>query len=334
MWDAVEGGPERDVAKFRDELLWQEYARHLYARLGRRTGASLRRAVPERASADPPWSASERLACVDLVIGELTSEGWLPNQARLWLASHWAVRHGGGWRDGEDWMFARLLDGSRAANRLGWQWTTGAAGREAYAFSRQQVERRAPGLCGGCPRRSDCPIGHAPDLDHDPSSAAAVTADVRLGRWPEDEHVAGPQDVAATGLRPEAVWLTAESLGDDDPALAAHPDLVAVFVFDAPLLERLRLAGSRLVFLAECLADLAERRPLEVWRGDPGTAVRDVVGPIAATFAPVPGWRRHAVAIEPTEVHPWPWLIRPAGGPVQSFTAWRKGFPPGTLGHR
>jgi len=36
------------------------------------------------------------------------------------------------------------------------------------------------------------------------------------------------------------VWLTAESLGDADPALAAHADLPAVFVFDEPLLARLR----------------------------------------------------------------------------------------------
>ena len=31
VWDRVASGPIRDVEKFRDELLWQEFARHWYA---------------------------------------------------------------------------------------------------------------------------------------------------------------------------------------------------------------------------------------------------------------------------------------------------------------
>jgi hypothetical protein len=62
--------------------------------------------------------------------------------------------------------------------------------------------------------------------------------------------------------------LTVESL-DADPALDAHPDLPAVFVFDAPLLARLQLSGKRLVFLAgaraseptDQIALVARRRP-------------------------------------------------------------------------
>ncbi|MBU3701681.1 MAG: deoxyribodipyrimidine photolyase, partial [Acidimicrobiia bacterium] len=36
-------GPAEDRRKFRDELRWQEYARHLYARLGPATAVPLRR---------------------------------------------------------------------------------------------------------------------------------------------------------------------------------------------------------------------------------------------------------------------------------------------------
>ena len=43
VWAYVEGGPARDVGKYRDELLWQEYARHLYARVGRAIHRPLRR---------------------------------------------------------------------------------------------------------------------------------------------------------------------------------------------------------------------------------------------------------------------------------------------------
>ena len=65
---------------------------------------------------------------------------------------------------------------------------------------------------------------------------------------------AGPTEPEHRGA-PDAVWLTAESLGDDDPALAAHPDLPVVFVLDRPLLTRLRLSAKRLVFLVDRLAD-------------------------------------------------------------------------------
>jgi deoxyribodipyrimidine photo-lyase len=119
---------------------------------------------------------------------------------------------------------------------------------------------------------------------------------------------------------PEAVWLTAESLGDDDPALAAYPDLPAVFAFDAPALARMRLSGKRLVFLAETLAGLATRRAVRVVRGDPREELAGMR--LAVTFAPVPGFRRRAAALGPALVHPWPWLRRPHGGPAGSYSAW------------
>ena len=134
LWKAVAGGPSRDVAKYRDELLWQEYARHLYARTGG-LATSLRYEVRERGAAPAAdWSAG--MACLEFVTSELERDGWLVNQTRMWFASHWSVRHGLGWRDGEDLFFAHLLDGSRAANRLGWQWTVGAGTGLAYGFAR------------------------------------------------------------------------------------------------------------------------------------------------------------------------------------------------------
>ena len=128
---------------------------------------------------------------------------------------------------------------------------------------------------------------------------------------------------AGDGREPEAVWLTAESLGDEDPALAAHPELPAVFVFDEPLLERVTVSSKRLVFLAEALSDLARRRPVEVHRGDPARVLAGRA--LAATYAPVPGWRRRARALDLCAVHPWPWLVRPRAGSARSFSAWRKG---------
>lgn len=314
VWGAVEGGPARDVAKFRDELLWQEYARHLYARVGRAIHRPLRRA-PAAGSGwiGDPWPSE--MACLAEVDRGLTEEGWLVNQSRMWAASQWTVRAGARWQDGERRMFRLLLDGSTAANGLGWQWTTGAATGKPYGFSRWQVEKRAPELCERCSLRQRCPIQRWPDAQ----PGAPIEPIAELRRDPDPGRTAGPSEPRLSGS-PEAVWLTAESLGDADPALAAHPDLPVVFVFDDPLLTRLRLSGHRLVFLTEVLADLAGRRPVEVHRGDPTQVLAG--RPLAVTHTPVPGFAARSARLDVAALHPWPWLRRPAGGSVASFTAW------------
>lgn len=324
LWEAVADMPRRDRDKFRDELLWQEHSRHLYARIGGANREGLRRTRRARAEGgsdtaeggpEAVWDRS--MACLDSTVDELLTDGYLVNQTRMWLASHWAVREGRDWRDGEDVFFRHLLDGSRAANRAGWQWTIGTGTGKAYGFSRWQVEKRAPGLCATCVHRGACPIEDWPD------DAQLPTAEEhpRLRRDDDPQGTAGPSSPEVIG-RAEQVWLTAESLGDTDPALLAHPDLPAVFVFDAPLLSRLRLSGKRLVFLVETLAELAERRPLRVAIGDPMEELGDA--PLAVTFAPVPGFRRRTASLHVVARHPWPWLVSPHGGSVASYSAWRK----------
>ncbi len=329
-WARVADAPASDREKFRDELLWQEYARHVYARLGGRTGDDLRHrsagAVTTEAneSVDDPWDRS--MACVDVTVAELERDGWLVNQTRMWLASQWSVRHGADWRSGEQRFFTHLLDGSRAANRLGWQWTVGTGTGRPYGFSRWQVEKRAPGLCDRCEHRRACPIEHRPDepllrsapaeplLRHDP--------DVATTAGPDGIEVMTGGAVDGTSGTVDTVWITAESLGDGDPALSAHPDTPTVFVFDEPLLAQLRLSAKRLVFVAERLAELGTERDVEVHLGDPVDVLEG--RRLATTFAPVPKWRRMMPRLDIVELHPWPWLRRPGGGTVQSFSAWRR----------
>ena len=310
VWDAVAGAPAGDRTRYRDELLWQEYARHLYARVGVNLKQDLRREQPRPSDwVGDPWPAE--MACMAYVTGALHDDGWLVNQTRMWLASQWTVRAGADWRGGEQEMFAHLIDGSRAANRLGWQWTTGTGSGKPYGFSRWQVEKRAPQLCRSCPLNRACPIQEWPR-----SSVGAAVAGPHLGIGPTP---AGPADVEGRGG--ELVWLTAESLGTGDPALAANPSRPAVFVFDEPLLARLRLSGKRLVFLAQTLGELSRHRPLQVHRGSPS---RELAGlPLAATYAPVPGWGRIAARVDIVETHPWPWLRRPGNAPLASYSAWR-----------
>ena len=316
VWDFVDGGPARDVAKFRDELLWQEYARHLYARVGHQLGQPLRYRPTGAGSPDLDRS----MACIDTVVNELEDDGWMVNQARMWLASHWTVRHDGDWKAGEQWMFTHLLDGSRAANRLGWQWTVGAGTSKAYGFSRWQVEKRAPGTCATCTHRNSCPIEQWPQ---ERTLAPVSMIHPKLTSDLDHERTAGPPSVQTLGPSPvDTVWLTAESLSTNDPALKANLDTPAVFVFDAPLLARLRLSAKRLIFLTECLAEIgAEHRGgLTVRLGEPSA---ELAGrSLATTFAPTPGWRRIARTLRPVEIHPYPWLRRPGPGSAASFSAW------------
>lgn len=321
VWAAVEGGPRRDVEKFRDELLWQEYARHLYARMGGATRRPLRFVPDERSTTAEPWDTS--MACMAQCREELERDGWLVNQTRMWMASQWTVRHGRAWQEGEDRFFTHLLDGSRAANRLGWQWTVGAGTGSPYGFSQWQVRKRAPGLCATCALEHRCPIAAWPDT---PERLPAVEERDRsplVDRDPDVQATAGPRqpEFRAGGAHVDAVWITAESLGERDPALAAQPGAPALFVFDEPLLAGLRVSGKRLVFLAERLAELAADRPVQVHLGAPAQLLADAV--VAATFTPVPGWRRIARELQPAVVHPWPWLRRPGAGSVRSFSAWR-----------
>jgi deoxyribodipyrimidine photo-lyase len=308
---AVEGAPYKDREKFRDELYWQEYARHLYARVGVRLFSDLRFEAPGGGGGNG-WN--REMLCVDEVLTELETDGWLVNQTRMWLASEWAVRNGQEWLRGQETMFQNLLDGSRAANLLGWQWTVGAGTGKPYGFARWQVEKRAPGLCKKCPLVRSCPIAEFP-ADSNPRPVASEPlldhdTDLRATTGPATPEV---------HTQPDVVLLTIDSLGDADPAMTAHPELPVVFVFNRAALEKLQLSSRRLGFYLETLQDLATRRNVQVFLGDPYLFARE--NKVAVTFAPVPSFRKfHDVA----ELHPFPWLIQPGSGSLKSFSSWRR----------
>jgi len=114
------------------------------------------------------------------------------------------------------------------------------------------------------------------------------------------------------------VLLTIDSLGDSDPALTAHPELPVVFVFNAPALAKLQLSAKRIYFYLETLQDLAQRRDIRVFIGDPVQYAAE--NDVAVTHAPVPSFAKfHNLA----EIHPYPWLRTPHAHSVRSFSSWR-----------
>lgn len=310
VWDHVAKAPFRDREKFRDELLWQEYARHLYARIGTRLFKNLRF---EQSWDNPGDGWPKGMACVDFVTTELEEDGWLVNQSRMWLASQWTVRNEFGWLHGQEQMYKHLIDGSRAANLLGWQWTVGAGTGKPYGFARWQVQKRASQLCMDCALKKNCPIEDFPaeiTLDQAPYEAL-------LGEDPDLSATIGPI-VAQKNSEPDRVLLTIDSLGDSDPALVAHPGLPVSFVFNESALKKLQLSAKRIYFYLETLQDLAQRRQLTVYLGDPYEFTEQ--NPVALTYAPVPSFSKFKKV---AELHPYPWLRTPHAQSIRSFSAWR-----------
>lgn len=310
VWDHVAKAPYADREKYRDELLWQEYARHLYARIGTRLFSNLRF---EQIWDKPGNGWPEGMACVDFTTSELAENGWLVNQTRMWLASHWTVRNEFGWLHGQEEMYRHLIDGSRAANLLGWQWTVGTGTGKPYGFARWQVQKRAPQLCGSCALKSKCPIQEFPEellLD------AAPFEDLLLSD-PDLEATTGPR-IVQENRTPTTVLLTVDSLGDADPALVANPDLPVAFVFNENALRKLQLSSKRIYFYLETLQDLSNRRELTVYLGDPYEFTRQ--NSVSITHAPVPSFVKFT---ELAQVHPFPWLKSPHPLSIRSFSAWR-----------
>lgn len=314
LWNAVSKAPFPDRDRFHDELLWQEYSRHLYARIGTRLFENLRY-EQVRTDAGDGWPAG--MGCVDNVMAELHEKGWIVNQARMWLASHYTVRNGRGWLEGQERMYRELIDGSRAANLLGWQWTVGTGTGKPYGFARWQVEKRAPELCGSCPLNRNCPIENFPEE----TQPARVTEEPLLAHDPSPLLTSGPLEVVQNA-KPKVVLLTIDSMGDLDPALAANPTLPVAFVFNALALAKLQLSSKRIFFYLETLQDLSLRRQTHVYLGDPIEFVRN--NSVAVTHAPVPSFKKFQNL---AEIHPYPWLRQPSTGSVRSFSAWRNSNP-------
>jgi len=310
VFRAVEGALFKDRQKFQEELLWQEYARHLYARLGVKLFNNLR----YQAHWDTPgYGWDKKMLCIQTVLDELESDGWLVNQTRMWLASHWTVRNKMGWLHGQEEMFRNLIDGSRAANLLGWQWSVGAGTGKPYGFARWQVEKRAPGLCNKCFLKANCPIQNFPDE----ITPVQLPREPLLDADPDPSITAGPGEPKIQKPA-KYVMLTIDSLGDSDPALVDNPTLPAIFIFNRQALAKLQLSSRRIGFYLQTLKDLSKRRELKVFLGDPYLFAAE--NAVAITFAPVPSFKKFS---QLAAIYPYQWLIKPDDQPLRSFSAWR-----------
>ena len=96
---------------------------------------------------------------VDAAMRELWQTGWMPNRARMIVASFLVKHLLIPWQKGADWFLDTLVDADLANNSASWQWVAGS-GTDAAPYFRifnpvlQGDEIRSPRrLCAdaGCP---------------------------------------------------------------------------------------------------------------------------------------------------------------------------------------
>jgi deoxyribodipyrimidine photo-lyase len=137
---------------FRRELAWRDFFRQLVAADPALTTHDLRPQRAERPVDDPVAFAAWREGrtsepLVDAAMRQLATEGWLPNRARLIVASYLTRTLGVDWRLGAAHFDRLLVDGDPSSNAGNWQWVagTGANPRRGVALTmRRQAARFDP----------------------------------------------------------------------------------------------------------------------------------------------------------------------------------------------
>ena len=310
VWKAVDSFQFEDRTKFRDELLWQEFSRHLYAIMGQNNKKMWNYSVE---NTNKPVNTSE-MNCIQTIKNELVETGYMVNQTRMWFSSHHSFRAEENWNKYEDFMFKHLVDGSRFANRLGWQWVMGGQTGKLYGFAQSQVKNRAPKLCQQCNLQYKCPIQTWPDESKYEPIDQEIDYDIKSKF--------GPTETINSHEKPSVVWLTGESMGDDDPALKAHPELPVIFIFDNVLLNKIQISTKRIIFLLETLKELALKRKVLVFIGDPKLILNDYN--YAVTFACVPKYKEITMINKPVAEYPTVRLADPISFYPRSYTSWKK----------
>lgn len=123
------------------ELIWREFYMHVLYHFPHVMRGSFRpeydalqwREAPDEFAA---WQAGMTgYPVVDAAMRQLTAMGWLPNRARMIVASFLTKDLLIDWRRGERHFMDWLIDGDPAANNGGWQWTAGV-GTDASPYFR------------------------------------------------------------------------------------------------------------------------------------------------------------------------------------------------------
>ena len=265
--------------KLLQELAWRDYYQRVYARLGEgiwkdiegyKTGiASYRSELPAEIS-----SGTTGLVCIDSFARDLRENGYLHNHARMWTAAYVVHHRRVRWQAGARWFLQHLLDGDPASNNLSWQWVASTFAAKPYYFNQENLAHYTEGTyCQRCPlNEQGCPFAGSYDtlakrlfgdqqttenraLDASPLSVQLTGMEERPEQDTEPPHTTQEQVL---------IWIHDECL--HSPALTAHPDAQAIFVFDEEALEKAEWSLKRIAFLYESLLEIPH---IQIYSGSP-----------------------------------------------------------------
>lgn len=143
--DALAAAPDAEAARgaetWLSQLIWREFYNAILYHFPHVARGSFRPAydaIPWRN--DPAefaaWQAGQTgYPVVDAAMRQLTQTGWMPNRARMIVASFLVKDLLIDWRWGERFFMQQLVDGDPANNNGGWQWTAGT-GTDAAPYFR------------------------------------------------------------------------------------------------------------------------------------------------------------------------------------------------------
>jgi len=124
-----------------DELIWREFYMHVMAHYPHVYSGNYNTQYDDlnwedNAEGLQRWKDGETgYPIVDAAMRQLKAVGWLPNRARMFVASFLCKDQLIHWQAGEEHFMQYLVDGDPAANNGGWQWAAGT-GTDAQPYFR------------------------------------------------------------------------------------------------------------------------------------------------------------------------------------------------------
>ncbi|WP_300974188.1 deoxyribodipyrimidine photo-lyase [Sphingomonas sp. LHG3406-1] len=183
VWYGV-GGAGGD--KFRRELAWRDFSRHVIladSRVGEAEQRPLGLAYRSGPAADRDFTAWSRghtgFPLVDAGMRQLWETGWMHNRARLVTASFLVKHLLVDWRRGARWFWDTLTDADYANNSQNWQWIAGT-GFDSQPYYRIMAPlAQSEKFAAAAYIRSWVPeLAHLSDADiHDPWGRGVAPAD-------------------------------------------------------------------------------------------------------------------------------------------------------------
>lgn len=132
---------KESVEAWVSELVWRDFYGHILFHFPHVLKGSFRPAYDRVAWRNAPddlaaWKAGMTgYPVVDAAMRQLGAMGWMPNRARMIVASFLTKDLLIHWREGERHFMNLLIDGDPAANNGGWQWSAGT-GTDAQPYFR------------------------------------------------------------------------------------------------------------------------------------------------------------------------------------------------------